>query len=358
MTTPDPIIMRTLAVVGCTTDRSSAGLHVFDTSDPDEPPRPLHRIDGIEQPSMTAAHPSGRWIYAVSECALGELVALRLEPDGSLVEIDRASSHGSAPCHVSVTRSAVYVANYVSGTVAAHRLAEDGRFSALLGVHEHAGRGPHPRQDGPHAHGIVPAPDGRFVLATDLGTDRVHRYSSADPGEGPAFTPIDETGTGEGSGPRHITFHPHRPIAFVIGELDSTVTTFGVDPTDGHLTPLGRVSTLPTGFDRASIAAEIRVHPNGRFVYASNRGHDSIAVFTFEDDHRLTPIGHVASGGRHPRNFAIHPSGRSMLVANQHSDALVHFAIDEDDGRPGPTGSVITLTAPAHVTYVDPPEIT
>ena len=349
----DPAACPTFAYVGCYTNRSSTGIHVFEVSDPLREPRPIHLFDEIAHASMVVRHPNRAVLYSVSEVDDGELIALGISPDGSLRILDRVPSGGAAPCHVSATTTGVYVANYGSGTVTAYRLAEDGRFGGLVDRHQHLGRGVHARQDGPHAHCIVPGPDGRSVYAADLGTDRIHRYNAVTGGTAAPFAPIDETPLSDGCGPRHLAFHPRESVAFVVGELNSTVSVLAVDPETGSLNRLGSVSTLPDDHDGNSIAAEVRVHPDGRSVYVSNRGHDSIAEFRFDDiDRRLVPSGHTPSGGRHPRNFAIHPSGRSMLVANQNDDNLVQFLIEPSSGALRPSGSTLPVTEPVFVEFV------
>jgi 6-phosphogluconolactonase len=332
---------QTYLYVGCYTNDSSIGIHVYDWSDPAVPLVERSTFEGVEQPSFLAAHPSGTVLYAVSETAGpdgGNLAALRIDPiDGSLGCFDRAPSHGSAPCYVSVDADGryLYVANYLSGTVAAYALEHDGRFGQLVGTHQHRGSGPTARQEGPHAHCIVPGPVSGAVYGVDLGTDRVSRYLHDRRDGVDAFVLDDELALEPGAGPRHLAFHPELPVGFLVCELDSTIVTLGLDSADGSLTRRGSASTLPEGYDGESIAAEVRVHPTGRYVYASNRGHDSIAVFGFAGPAEpLEPLGHVHSGGRTPRNFAVHPSGGALMVANQDSNRIVPFAIDAATGVP------------------------
>ena len=332
---------RTLAFVGSYTHESAVGIRVYDASERGGRLVELSQHDGIEHPSHLAVHPSGEILYAVSETAGpdgGQLVALGVDlVAGTLRELDRVPSQGAAPCYVSVDRAGrcAYVANYLSGTVAAYALEHDGRFGELIATHQHEGSGPNARQDGPHAHCIIPGPAGEWVYSTDLGTDRVGQYIGDRHGDAGNFRLVEELGLDPGSGPRHLVFHPERPVGFLVCELDSTIVMLGFDPNDGRLTRLGSHSTLPGGFEGESIAAEVRVHPNGRHVYVSNRGHDSIAVFGFAGDaESLESLGHVPSGGRTPRNFAVHPSGSTMFVMNQDSDEVVAFDVDEQTGVP------------------------
>jgi 6-phosphogluconolactonase len=349
-----------LLYIGCYTNDSSVGIHVHDWSDPAAGPVELSGFDDIEHPSFLAAHPSGAVLYAVSETARpegGSVTALRIDPvDGSLTTIDRVSSHGGAPCHVSVDADGghLYVANYASGTVAAYALEPDGRFGEVIAVHQHHGSGPTGRQDGAHAHCIVPGPMGGSVYAADLGTDCVYRYLHDRHHDGETFALIDELRLEAGAGPRQLAFHPELPVGFLICELDSTIVTLDLDPVDGRLTRRAVTSTLPDDTGTESIAAEVRVHPTGRYVYASNRGHDSIAVFAFAGPGKpLEPLGYVDSGGRTPRSFAVHPSGRALLVANQNSNTVVPFDIDVATGMPRRVHGTCDVSEPVCLTVVE-----
>jgi len=351
---------RTLAFVGSYTHESAVGIRVYDASERGGRLVELSQHEGIEHPSYLAVHPSGAILYAVSEMAGpdgGQLVALGVDPAaGTLRELGRVPSQGAAPCYVSVDRAGhcAYVANYASGTVASYALEHDGRFGELIAAHQHEGSGPNARQDGPHAHCIVPGPAGECVYSTDLGTDRVGRYAGDRRPDAGSFRLVDELAVDPGAGPRHLVFHPERPVGFLVCELDSTIVMLGLDPNDGRLTRLGSHSTLPGDFEGESIAAEVRVHPNGRHVYVSNRGHDSIAVFGVADDAQsLESLGHVASGGRTPRNFAVHPSGDTLFVANQDSDEIVAFGVDAQTGVPCPLDVTYAVSKPVCVTFAE-----
>lgn len=348
----------TLAFIGSYTHESAVGIRVFDASERGGRLVELSRHDGIEHPSHLAVHPSGEILYAVSETAGpdgGQLVALGVDRVvGTLRELDRVPSQGDAPCYVSVDRAGrcVHVANYLSGTIAAYALENDGRFGELIATHQHEGSGPNARQDRPHAHCIVPGPAGEWVYSTDLGTDRVGQYSGDRRPDAGSFRLVDELAVDPGSGPRHLVFHPERPAGFLVCELDSTIMMLGFDPDDGLLIPLGSYSTLPGDFEGESIAAEVRVHPNGRHVYVSNRGHDSIAVFGVAGDaESLEPLGHVPSGGRTPRNFAVHPSGSTMFVMNQDSDQVVAFDVDAYTGMPRPLDITYAVSQPVCLAF-------
>ena len=268
------------------TNNSDVGIRLFDASDPTGDLVELGADDSVEHPSYLAAHPARDTVYAVSEIDRfdghpgGGLVALRFDAsEGSLSPIDRVSSHGDAPCHVSVSADGgtIFVANYVSGSVAAYRLRPDGRFGDFLGVHQHEGSGPTDRQEGPHAHCVRPSLDGRWLYAADLGTDHVLRYRVDRDG----LTPADSLTAAPGAGPRQVVLHPGRDLAVIINELDNTLTACDVT-LDGMLEPTQTVATLPPGA-ASSIAADVQIHPTGSHAYASNRGDDSVAVFALSD---------------------------------------------------------------------------
>lgn len=345
----------TYLYVGCYTTESPIGIHVFDASPANGTISLRSTVDHIEHASFLAASADASTLYAVSELGpTGKLVALGIsDVDGSLTRLDETSSLGAAPCHVSTDGHRVHTANYVSGTVAAYELRADGRFGERHGHHQHRGTGPHDRQDGPHAHCIVPSPHGSFLYATDLGTDQIVRYRFDPDASTEPLRYIGQTEMKPGSGPRHLAFHPDHPVAFAVCELDNTLVVLDVDRDTGELHPRTAVSTLPADFTGASIAAEVSLHPDGHRVYVSNRGHDSIASFEIGPlDQTPVLLEHVASGGLGPRHFAIAPSGRTMLVANQNSDTIVSFAID-DNGIPRETGVAARVSQPVCLTFVE-----
>ncbi len=339
--------------VGCYTTAASAGIHVFDASDPSGHLDHRSHVDDIENASFLAVDVERSTLYAVSESAdQGSVVAYRMSPtDGSLDRIGEAPSHGAAPCHVSTDADHLHVANYASGSIATYLLHDDGAIGDLVAHHQHEGSGPHARQSGPHAHCIVGSPTGTSVYAADLGADVIARYVLDGP-DGAAMRPAEHTSMQPGSGPRHLTFHPRWPVAYIACELDNSLVACDVDDS-GRLHRRSRVSTVPAGYTGDSTAAGIAVHPDGHRVYVSNRGHDSIATFAV-DGPEDTPVlmGHVSSGGRTPRHFAVHPTGRSMLVANQDSDTLAVFALD-DDAIPRSGTVVAEVSQPVCAAFVE-----
>jgi 6-phosphogluconolactonase len=249
----------------------------------------------------------------------------------------------------------VLVANYTGGTVALLPLTQDGSLRPAAAVHRHDGHGPNPtRQEGPHAHAILLDPREQFAFEANLGTDRIYTYRFDPAGHLEPHQP-GETALDPGAGPRHLAWHPSGQFLYVVNELQSTVTAFRFDRARGALAAIQTITTLPPGFAGRNTAAEIAVDANGRFLYSSNRGHDSLAVFAV-DEHTgmLTPSGFTPSGGRTPRHFAIERSGRWLLAANQDSNSLAVFHLDATTGRPSLSGRV-TISKPVCVLFASAP---
>ena len=315
-----------------------------------------------DNPSFLAWHPDGRHLYAVSEIATfqgkpGGAVASyeRDVATGVLRELNRQPTGGAAPCHLIVDPPGrrVIVANYSDGNVAVFPIAADGRLEPLAQRIQHEGAGPNAaRQKSPHAHGVTLDATGRFAIVPDLGIDQLRIYRLA--AEGVRLEPNDPpfAATAPGAGPRHFAFHPNGKFGWSINELDSTVTAFAWDAAAGRLTAAGVFSTLPEGCTNRNTTAEIVLHPSGRFLYGSNRGHDSIAVFAVDAGKgTLTPLQHQPTGGKSPRNFTLDPTGRFLLAANQDSGNILVFRIDPDTGRLAPAGSEIKVPMPVCVLF-------
>ena len=255
----------------------------------------------------------------------GGVSALAIDPaSGKLTLLNQQSSVGSGPCHLTVDRAGknVLVANYGSGSVACLPIQADGTLSAASSFIQHEGKSADAsRQEGPHAHSINLDQANRFALVADLGLDQVRVYQfDAEKGE---LTPNDPpfATVAPGSGPRHLAFHPDGRFAYVISEMANTVTAFDYDAAKGTLTGIQTISTLPADFHGKSYTAEVQVHPSGKFVYGSNRGHDSIAIFAVDPaTGKLTAAGHQSTLGKNPRNFALDPTGHYLLAENQDSE--------------------------------------
>lgn len=309
----------------------------------------------VSSPLFVAMHPTLPVLYSVAETVdaqgkkTGGVVAMGIEQDGSLKQLSAKPSEGANACYVSVDPNGkfVMVANYSGGNVAAFPLGSDGSISGDATVHKHEGSGPNPkRQQRAFAHSIVPSPDGRFALSADLGADRVYVYDIQKTLELKSTVSLEA-----GAGPRHIVFHPTQPRVYVINELNNTITSFAWDAVAGELKTLASVPTLPADFKGENTCAEVTIHPNGKFLYGSNRGHDSIAIFSIAEDGSLKSLGHTPTGGKHPRHFAIDPTGAFLLAANRDTDNVVSFRIDQNTGALTPTGHESKLDAPACVRF-------
>lgn len=314
-------------------------------------------------PSFLAFHPDGRRLYAVNELGEtdgrpgGAVSAFEVEPDsGALTPLNRRPSGGAHPCHLVVDGSGrwVLVANYSGGNLAVLPVLEDGALGDPWQMVQHRGSSVNPqRQKAPHAHSINLDAANRIAVAADLGIDKLMIYRFEPAVGSLAANDPPHTDLAPGSGPRHFAFHPRGRHAFAINELQSTLSSFRYDPRRGALTPIETVTTLPAEFTGNNSTAEIQVHPSGRFVYGSNRGHDSIAVMRFDRRReRLTWVGATPTGGRTPRNFGIDPTGRWLLAANQGSDSVVVFRIDARTGTLTPTGRSITVGTPVCVKFL------
>ena len=239
------------------------------------------------------------------------------------------------------------------GSIASLPIAPDGKLRPPASVIQHTGSSVNKRrQTGPHAHSINIDPTNRFAIAADLGIDKLLIYKF-DPAKG-TLKPNDPPAVklAPGAGPRHFAFAPKGKFAYVINELDSTVTTLAFDAAKGTLTKLQTISTLPPGCKTPNTTAEVQVHPSGKFLYGSNRGHDSLAIFAIDSESgELTPVGHQSTGGKTPRNFGIDPTGRFILAANQSSNNIVVFRFDQATGKLKPTGSEITVSSPVCVKF-------
>jgi 6-phosphogluconolactonase len=320
--------------------------------------RRVGALDAGENPSFLAIHPNGRVLYAVNEVekyngkASGAVSAFAIAREtGALTRQNEQPSEGAAPCFVSLDRSGrvVLVANYSGGSVALLPIKPDGSLAPAASVVHHTGTGPNTeRQDAPHAHSIIADPSNRFVLSADLGADRVFVYRLDLDGKSLRHVEGGDAVMRAGAGPRHLAFHTTLPLVFVTNELDSTVATLRFDAESGKLSPLDARSTLPSGWTGTNYPADIHVAPSGRALYVSNRGHNSIAVFSVAPATGALALEQVVStGGAWPRNFSLDPSGRWLLVANQQSDSVVVFARDQESGRLTPTRQRITIPSPA-----------
>ena len=315
--------------ITCATLSASGGIQTVD------------ELGGIPNPSFLIANAAGDRLYAVNEVdridgeASGAISALKRDPNsGALTPLGRTVTAGKKPCHLALSHDGrhCYTASYESGVIGVHAIADTGIVEPLLQSCEHSGSGPHPRQSEPHPHGLWVSPCDRFVLACDLGTDHIEIYQrNANSGH---LEPHGRCKLAAGSGPRHLASSPDGAHCYIVNELDNSVTAATWDAQRGVLAPFGAYQTLPADFTGTNTTAEILIPPSGRFAYVTNRGHDSLAVFRRDlNDGSLSLLGHISSGGKHPRHAWLIPNSDLLAIANQHSDAVAMFRID-DLGRP------------------------
>ena len=314
------------------------------------------------EPSFLTISPNGRFVYAVNETteyegkASGAVSAFARDvASGNLTLLNRVPSGGGAPCYITLDRAGkfVLVANYVGGSVAVFPILENGAIGEATAFVQHVGHGPDPdRQASPHAHCIMPDPANRYVLAADLGLDRVLVYAFDARAGKLSAAPVGQAVMAPGAGPRHLALHPSGRIVYVVNELDSTVSTLRYDAKAGALTVLQTVSSLSEPMAGENSPADIHVHPSGRFLYMSNRGHDSIAAFAIDKrSFTLRPIQHEPTGGNWPRNFAIDPSGRFLFAANERSNTITTHRIDAKTGKLTPTEKTLELPSPVCIRF-------
>jgi 6-phosphogluconolactonase len=349
-----------LAYVGTyTTKTSSKGIYAFRFDTATGQLSLIGVAAETPDPSWVVVHPNGKYLYAANETEKSSTIsAFAIEPKtGKLTLLNQLPALGEDPCYLSFDKTGKYllVANYSSGTIAVFPILADG----LLGEHtalmkDQGATGPNKeRQEAPHAHWIETSPDNRFVLVADLGLDEVlvYKFDAASgaltPNE-PAFARLKA-----GSGPRHAVFYPNGKFVFAVSELSSTATSFAYDLKKGTLKEIGAASTLPPGFSGRNDVAEAAVHPNGKCLYVSNRGNDSIAIFSIDPVNRtLTPTGGIPTGGKEPRHFAIDPTGKYLLAENQFSNNIVVFKIDRATGGLMPTGQMVDVPSPVDLIFV------
>ena len=312
--------------------------------------KPRFLTEAVE-PAFFVIHPDGQHLYTCNSGSPGGVSAYKIErATGQLTLLNKEPAGGGDPSYICLDHTGRYVlfANYEGGNIAVFALKPDGSLGERTAFVQHTGSSVDPRrQKHAYAHSIIVDSTNRFALVADLGVDRLFVYrfdektGSLQPND-PPFAIIRP-----GSGPRHVKFHPNGRWVYLISEMGCTVTAFHWDSAHGALTEFQTVSTLPADFKGISNCAEIEVHPNGRFLYGSNRGHDSLAVFTIDPDTgRLALLEHVSTQGKTPRNFAFDPTGKWIICTNHGSDNAVVFRVDEATGRLTPAGPPVSVPSP------------
>lgn len=347
----------TLLIGTYTSSSTSDGIYVYDFNSQTGDANLKSKVSGVENPSYLAIGKDGEHVYAVNEVRNGGLSSFLFNPtSGELTFLNRVSSGGAGPCYVSVDDKNKYVfaGNYGSGSLSAIPLKEDGSFGTGAQFIQHEGNSiDKSRQQGPHVHCTVLSPDNRYLLTSDLGTDKVSIYhfdasmvsQPLSPAE-PAFVSVKA-----GSGPRHITFHPNSKYAYLIHEMEGMITVF--DYKNGQLFKKQTITMLSPDFKGRVGAADIHISPDGKFLYGSNRGDaNELVIYSIKKNGLLSYAGRQPAQGKAPRNFAIDPSGNFLLVANQDSNGIIIFERDKKTGLLNPTGGKIQISKPVCLKFV------
>jgi 6-phosphogluconolactonase len=338
--------------VGAYTETEEEGIAIFLFDALSGDLQYISTVKGIKNPSYLAIHPKKKLLVAVNETGSqnekGAVSAFSIDPvNGSLKLLNQVSSLGTDPCYVSIDQGANFalVANYSSGTVALLPIESTGVLLDGTMV-QHTGSGPDKsRQSAPHAHSIMFDKKFGYALAADLGIDKIITYA-VDNNQS-KLVQQSEFALAPGAGPRHMDFHPNQKFAYIINELNSTVTTCSYDGKSGKLSEIESVSSLPAGFSGENSCADLHISRDGRYIYGSNRGHDSIVVFKIDQSTgKLTLVSHHSVKGKTPRNFMIDPTGKFLLVANQGSNNIVVFKIDAETGKLINNGVKVTTPKP------------
>ena len=352
---------RALVCFGSYSTPDKESVHLFQLNLQDGSLKKLNAVDGLSNPSFLKIHPNGKYLYTVNEVSTfdgkksGGVTAFALDVNGGkLNKINQQPSGDTGPCHLTVDATGKYVlvAHYGGGSTSVLPIKIDGSVGAVVSQIKHKGSSVHSRQKAPHAHAVHVGPNNKFAFAPDLGIDKVLVFSFDENTGAIAETKFDGAKLEPGSGPRHFDFHPDGKFAYVINEIKQTVTAFRYNAKRGRLRTLQTLSTVPHPVDGNS-TAEVLVHPTGQFLYGSNRGHNSIAMFRINKKNgKLTALGHESTRGSTPRNFGIDPTGQFLLAANQQSDNVTVFRINQETGKLKFTGNEIKLSKPVCVRMI------
>ncbi len=353
--------MKTLSFyIGTYTSGNSRGIHRSELNLADGSMSPPKLVAELANPTFLAVHPLLNVLYSTTEVRQdgkrenAQVVAYEIANNGTLKELGGINAGGEGPCFVSTDNSGkfAFVANYGSGSISAYTLGSNGELVEQVCNIQHAGKGVEDsRQAAPHAHCILSDPSDKYVCAVDLGLDQVVIYA-LDLRTGTLTNTGKPFNAQPGFGPRHLAFHPDGKHAFVIHELASQLSSCTWEASSGTMTEIHHLPTLPGNFIGSSSTAEVLVHPTGKFVYGSNRGHDSISVFRFDEARgRLTLLGHTSTMGKTPRNIRIDPSGSYLLAQNQDSDSIYSFRINIQDGSLEQVGEPISVGAPCCIKF-------
>ena len=350
--------------LGTYTDHGAKGIYAYRFQPSTGKLTSMGAVATTPNPSFLVVHPNGRFLYAANESNLAipagkdnyvSAFAVN-QATGQLTFLNNVSARGGWPCHVSIDKTAttLFVANYATGSVASFPIQEDGKLGNAVTVEQHKGKSVNPeRQEGPHAHFMVPSPDNRFALSADLGTDQilVYRFDPATRKLTPNNPPFATLKPG--AGPRHLAFSPDARFVYVNGELDSTVTAFAYDAAAGTLKTLQTVSTLPAGFKGINSTAEIQIDKAGKILFVSNRGDDSLAIFSIDKTSgKLTAAGRVPTGGKTPRFFTLDPTEKFLFAGNQESNTVAVFKVNASTARLTPMQTLKDVPEAVSIVFV------
>jgi 6-phosphogluconolactonase len=348
---------RLLVFVGSYAEEEGPGIYLYELNEEKEELSLLDQVSGLKNPTFLNVDAARLKLYSIAEGVsddgqkTGDVAVFAIEPaEGKLQFIKRSRAVDAPTCHIQRDADNRYllVASYHGGSIGLVGLQKDGNVGGRLDAVQHEGGSVHARQDRPHPHSVFFSPDQRYLFVPDLGLDRIRAYT-IDPEGKLRFH--GDTPTQPGAGPRHLAFHPNGKFAFVINEIDSTINSYQYDANAGTLQWIETVPTLPV--DAGPIentCAEISVSEDGRYLYGSNRGHDSIVVYRIDaETGRLTYVEHVSTEGQHPRHFALMPGGRLLLAANRDTNNLVLFRVDPESGKLTFTGKTVNASKPVCV---------
>jgi len=343
--------MKYIGYAGTYTRKTSKGIYRFILDTEKQTLSTVEVAARIGSPTYLALSEDNRHLYSVAQDGdLGGVAAYEINPDsGELRYLNRKLSEGAPPCHLHTQEDVLLTGNYHKGTVELHEFNENGGIQATSSVIQHKGSGPHERQERPHVHYTAHTPDGKYVIAADLGTDELMTYRiKKDQLEKVTTLTVDP-----GSGPRHVSFHPDGKTAYLLTELSSEVIVLDYNTDNGSFTPTQTIKAIPTDFTETNDASAIYVSSDGKFLYTGNRGHNSITVFSInEDSKQLTFIEHTSTGGEWPRDFTLDPSEKFIVASNQHSGNLVLFSRDKETGKLTKLDSEVSVPEVVCVTFL------
>ncbi|MDI4643932.1 lactonase family protein [Cohnella hashimotonis] len=350
---------RTFAFIGSYADADGPGLYACAYDGRTGELTLLDQAEGLQNPTFLAVNEQSQTIYSLTEVKdaegtrRGAAATFRFDTaEGRLQRLDEAQTIPATACHIALdrTNSLILTASYHGGLFGVSDAQDDGHIGPTLEIHRHEGASALPVQSQARVHSVIVDRDNRFAAVSDLGLDKVFLYKLDLPSR--SLTRHSETDVAPGSGPRHFVFHPQLPFGYGINELNSTLTVYAYDAEAGKLEVVQTISTLPDSFEGDNACADIHLSPDGKFLYGSNRGHDSLIVCRIDPDNGLLePVEYAPTLGGHPRNFAVSPDGRFVLVANRDGNHIVTFSRDADTGKLVPTGSELRVSKPVCVRF-------